>query len=388
MKTVSFDSAAPVGTINFGLGQPSADLLPIELMRRASEAFFSEANPENLNYGPLQGDRHFLESLAGYLSDGYGAAVDADSLFVTGGCSQGLDLISTVFAKAGDTIFVEEPSYFLAFQIFRDHGLNIVGIPLDKDGLDLDVLRRELRRHQPKLVYTIPVFHNPGGYSMSAERRRELVRLSQEHGFLIVADEVYQLLSYFDSPTAPFATMIGSGTVLALGSFSKILAPGLRLGWLQTSPAFRQRAEECGFINSGGSMNRFTTHVVRLAIVLGLLEQHVVRLRRAYRSRVEAMDAALAEHFSGIARWSRPDGGYFFWVKFHPDVDTTPLKEKAASLKVGFQPGALFSSRGELQNCLRLSFAHYDEEDISRGIARLRPLFDGAAPVETPVEDK
>jgi DNA-binding transcriptional MocR family regulator len=379
---VTFDSAAPAGTINFGLGQPSADLLPVDLMRRASEAYFREALPETLNYGPSPGDEAFLESLAAFLSRGYGAPVDPGSLFVTGGSSQGLDLISTVFAQAGDTIFVEEPSYFLAFQIFRDHGLTIVGIPVDEEGLDLEVLQRELRRHQPKLVYTIPVFHNPGGHSMSARRRLELIRLSEEHGFLIVADEVYQLLSYFGRPDAPFASMIDSGNVLALGSFSKILAPGLRLGWLQASPALRQRAEESGFISSGGSMNRFTTHVVRQAIDLGLLEEHLGRLRQAYRSRVEAMDIALTKHFSDIARWVRPDGGYFFWVRFDSSVDTTPLKEEAARIEAGFQPGALFSSRGELQNFLRLSFARHDEVDIATGIGRLRPLFDGVAPVE------
>jgi DNA-binding transcriptional MocR family regulator len=204
--------------------------------------------------------------------------------------------------------------------------------------------------------------------------------LSQQHNFLIVADEVYQLLSYSGEPLPALGTMIESDTVISLGSFSKILAPGLRLGWIQTSDRLRQRLLAGGFVNSGGSINHYTSHIVRLAIDLGLLAEHLIRLRRSYSSRVDAMDAALREHFLGIAQWSRPDGGYFFWLKFSDDVDTTPLKKEAASRESGFQPGALFSSTGKLRNCLRLSFAHYDEKDILEGIARLRPLFDRGDP--------
>jgi len=301
-------------------------------------------------------------------------------LFLTGGSSQALDFVSTVFAEPGDTIFVEEPSFFLAFQIFRDHGLKTVGIPVDSDGLDLEHLQRELGRHRPAFIYTIPSYQNPGGQTLSAERRRKLVKISQQNDFLIVADEVYQLLDYFDEPPLAFGAMIESETVISLGSFSKILAPGLRLGWIQTSRVLRQRLLATGFINSGGGINRYTSHIVRLAIDLGLLDEHVASLRRAYRSRVSAMDAALEEHFASIAQWSRPNGGYFFWVELSEGVDTTPLKQKAAALATGFQPGTVFSSTGSLQNYMRLSFAPYDEKDILEGIARLRPLFDDAPP--------
>ena len=374
--TVSFDGAAPAGTINLGIGQPSADLLPIDLISAASDAYFQGAHPNDINYGDMQGDPRFLDSLAGYLSNGYGATTNADELFVTGGNSQALDLVSTVFAKPGDTVFVEEPSYFLAFNIFRDHGLNIVGIPVDDDGIDLEQLQRALEKHSPAFVYTIPTYHNPGGQSLSARRRKKLVELSQQYGFLIVADEVYQLLSYFDDPPPALGTMIESGTVISLGSFSKILAPGLRLGWIQTSAALRQRLMANGFINSGGSINHYTSHIVRSAIDLGLLEKHVIRLRQAYGSRVTAMDDALQKHFGDIAQWSRPDGGYFFWLQFSAEVDTSPLKAKAASLETGFQPGAVFSSVDHLHNHIRLSFAHYNEEDILNGVTRLRSLFD------------
>jgi DNA-binding transcriptional MocR family regulator len=374
--TVSFDGAAPAGTINLGIGQPSADLLPIGLLGEASESFFQDAQPHDLNYGDMQGEPRFLDSLAGFLSNGYGAATNAESLFVTGGNSQALDLVSTVFANPGDTVFVEEPSYFLAFQIFRDHGLNIVGIPVDNDGLDLEHLETALQQHRPAFVYTIPSFHNPGGQSLSAERRRKLVEISQQHGFLIVADEVYQLLSYVGKPPPAMGTMIDSDTVISLGSFSKILAPGLRLGWIQTSNLLRKRLLANGFINSGGSINHFSSHIVRSAIDLGLLESHVTRLQQAYGSRVDAMDAALLGHFDDIAQWHRPGGGYFFWLRLSTSTDTALKKEAAAAHETGFQPGTVFSSSGKMHNFMRLSFAHYNEDEIHRGIARLRPLFD------------
>ena len=375
-KTVSFDGAPPPGTINFGIGQPSADLLPVDLIKQASRVFFDEAQPFELNYGVMQGDERFLESLARFLTAGYDAPTLSSELFVTGGNSQALDLVSLVYAKPGDTVFVEEPSYFLAFQIFRDRGLNIVGIPIDDDGLCVEALRQELESHRPAFLYTIPSYHNPGGQCTSAARRKQIVELAEQHDFLIVADEVYQLLYYSDPPPPAYGTMIASDRVVSLGSFSKILAPGMRLGWIQSSERLRSRCMSNGFINSGGSINHISSLIVRQAIDNGSLDSHIKSLRQSYRSRVAAMDHALQEHFNDIAEWTRPDGGYFFWLRFDESVDTAPLREKARDIEAGFQAGTVFSSKGQLKNCMRLSFAHYLDNDIREGIARIRPLFD------------
>jgi len=374
--TVTFDGAPPPGTINLGIGQPSADLLPVDLVRLASQSFFEDAQPFELNYGVTQGDERFLNSLSGFLTKGYGSSTTTDELFVTGGNSQALDLVSVAFAKPGDTVFVEEPSYFLAFQIFRDHGLNIVGIPVDDEGLCTDSLQRELKSHEPAFLYTIPSYHNPGGQCTTEARRRKVVELAEEHDFLIVADEVYQLLYYYDTPPPAYGTMTASNKVLSLGSFSKILAPGMRLGWVQTSTELRNRIMSCGFVNSGGSINHISSLIVRQTIDNGSLDSHVEKLRRVYKNRVEAMDDALHEHFSEIAEWTRPGGGYFFWLRFDEAVDTAPLREEARDLQTGFQGGAVFSSKGQLANYVRLCFAHYSEDDIREGVARMRPLFD------------
>lgn len=376
MSTIAtFDGAPPAGTINLGIGQPSPDLLPVDLVREASESFFDTAQALELNYGVAEGDARFLQSLAGFLTEGYGAPASADELFETAGNSQALDLVSNVFANPGDTVFVEEPSYFLAFQIFRDHGLNIVGIPVDDDGLCVESLREELRAHEPAFLYTIPSFHNPGGQSTSAARRQQVVELAEQHDFLIVADEVYQLLYYGAPPPPAYGTMTASERVVSLGSFSKILAPAMRLGWIQTSRALRDQLKGSGFINSGGSVNHLSSHIVRQTIHSGSLASHVEKLRDAYRLRVAAMDDALHENFRDIAKWTRPEGGYFFWLRFEESLDTTPIRESARGAATGFQAGSVFSSKGQLKNYLRLSFAHYSEDDIREGIARIRALF-------------
>jgi DNA-binding transcriptional MocR family regulator len=170
--------------------------------------------------------------------------------------------------------------------------------------------------------------------------------------------------------------MTESETVVSLGSFSKILAPGMRLGWIQTSDALREKIMNSGFINSGGSINHISSQIVRHAIDNGLLVSHLEKLRVAYSSRAAAMDDALHRHFDGLAEWSRPNGGYFFWMRFDESVNTSPLREKAREYETGFQSGTLFSSKGQLHNFIRLSFAHYDEDDIRDGVARMRPLFE------------
>ena len=264
---------------------------------------------------------------------------------------------------------------FLAFQTLRDHGLRLVDVPVDDDGMCIGALEGLLREHDPAFVYIIPSYHNPSGHCMSQERRARLIETSQQHGFLIVADEVYQLLHYHDEPPPAFGTMIDCDSVLSLGSFSKILAPGMRLGWIQAGPGLRKRLLENGFVSSGGSINHYSSHIVRHAIDLGLLEELVRELRTTYRNRVEVMHDSLEAHLGHLATWKRPEGGYFFWLRFDEGVDTATFRDRARELQTGFQPGSLFSSDGRLRNYLRLSFAHYGEDDIREGVARMGRVF-------------
>jgi DNA-binding transcriptional MocR family regulator len=375
-KKVTFDHSPPPGTVNFGVGQPSDDLLPVDLIREATAKLLAGALPQDLNYGERQGDPGFRNALAGLLSEEYSCPADADSLIVTAGNSQALDFVCALFTRPGDTVIVEEPSYFLAFRIFEDHGLNIVSVPTDAEGMDINALEDVLTRTRPSMLYTIPSFHNPGGQSLSEGRRRRLAELSRSHDFLVVADEVYQMLWFEQAPPPALGTMHADGQVLSLGSFSKILAPGLRLGWIQTSSELMDRLLDSGAVNSGGSFNQFTSLVAREAIEQGLQQSFLRHLRHSYAERAEVMDQALERHFSGRARWLKPEGGYFFWLEFDASTDTADIRARADRFETGFQPGVNFSSRGQLRHCARLSFAHYGPDQIRDGMARLAQLFD------------
>jgi DNA-binding transcriptional MocR family regulator len=367
----TFDGAPEQGTINFSVGQPSADLLPLKLLRGACERFFAGAQPLELNYGERQGDARFRAALAAFLGDAGGSAADPQSLMLTGGISQALDFACSRLTRPGDTVFVEEPSYPYSFPIFRDHGLKIVGIPLDGEGMDLRECERQLAQHRPKLLYTIPSYNNPTGQTLARERRERLVELSRQHGFIIAADEVYQLLYHAAPPPASFGTLIDRGNVLSLGSFAKILAPGLRLGWIQASAELMRTLTASGVLVSGGNFNHFASHIVRQLMESGELPPFVAHLRASYAARAEAMDQALRKHFTGIARWTKPAGGYFFWLELPAGVDAAGLQDAARAAGTGFLAGTACSTSGVLKNCLRLSFAHYSAPDIHEGVARL-----------------
>ena len=372
---VTFDSVPHGDTINFGIGQPSPDLLPVRLIREATEDFLAKADPLDLNYGERQGDRRFRESLAGFLSRHYDHPVAADALYISGGNSQALDFICGLFTRPGDTVFIEEPTYFLAHRIFADHGLDVVGIPMDADGMRIDVLEEKLGEHRPSLVYTIPSFHNPCAVTLSAERRRKLAALSREHGFYIAADEVYQLLHYTEQEPPPaMGTMIDEGNVLSMGSFSKIMTPGLRLGWIQAAKEPMERILASGFVNSGGAVNHFSSQVMRHAIDLGRQQSMLDHVRTGYGRRVDAMDEYLAAELGDQARWEKPLGGYFFWLELGSGQDSSKLKSLALDAGTGFQPGPVFSCGNAFGNWIRLSFAHYRREQIREGIGRLATL--------------
>ena len=179
------------------------------------------------------------------------------------------------------------------------------------------------------------------------------------------------MLPYFGVVPPALGTMIDRGNVLSMGTFSKIMAPGLRMGWIQAPDHLMDIALDSGWVNSGGSVNHFTSHIVRHAIDMGLQSSFVEHLRDCYRGRLLAMDESLREHLSEHARWTRPDGGYFFWLELDTNIDVLELRGRAFEHGVGFQPGEVFTSTGDHKNWIRLSFAHYDETDIRKAIGRL-----------------
>lgn len=367
----------PPDVIDFGAGQPSLHLLPLEFLREAAADRLGKDEPAYLAYGAVSGDGYFRNVLADYLSEHYRMQVDFKNLFVTAGASQGLDLICSLFSKPGDTIFVEEPSYFLALRIFADHKLNIVSLPMDDRGLIVEAVEEKLLQHAPAFLYTIPTFHNPSSTTLTADRRQRLVQLGREHNFPIVADEVYHLLNFSAAPPPPLASYVNDNPVISLGSFSKIMAPGLRLGWIHTAPATVKQFADCGLVDSGGSLNHLTSGVMRSAIELGLLEKQLTKLKTIYHERKTALSNALRELLPDTVRFVEPDGGFFIWLEFDDSVDTANLQDAAQQHKVDFLPGMQCSGQNGLKNYARLSFAYFDVPELEEGARRLAKAIRG-----------
>jgi len=357
--------------IDLSIGHPSLSLLPLEMMRTAAEHRLKQGDPALLQYGFEQGCGYFRKTLALFLTDKYGISVNPGNLFVSNGVSQALDIICTLYTKPGDLIFVEEPTYFLALRIFADHQLRVVSLPMDEEGLVVEALDEQLAKQRPVFLYTIPTHQNPTGATLSVNRRRRLLELSKEFDFMILADEVYHLLSYLEEPPPPFGSFISEGSVFSLGSFSKILAPGLRLGWIHASPELLRPLTLCGMLDSGGGLNPFTSALVRSALESGLLLEHLERLRSAYRERLVAMRSVLRSELPGLLRFNEPQGGFFFWIALPEGVHAPDLLPKAEESKVSFIPGIRFSSCGGMGNYLRLSFSYYDPEELQEGVKRL-----------------
>ena len=371
------------GVVDLGVGQPQDAILPVDLIARAMRSAGTTRQRLGLQYGPERGAGYARTVLADFLADHYGMAVDARQLFISNGNSQAIDLCCAALTTPGDVVFVEEPTYFLALRIFADHGLRVVGIPVDDDGLRIDALEARLAEFSPRLVYVIPTGQNPTGSSMPTERRRRLVELAREHEFLVLADEVYQLLHYTGAVPEPVAAHVDSGVVVSLGTFSKILAPGLRLGWIHSSEALLDVLAARGQLVSGGGLNPFTSALIASVVEDGGMDAYLHDLRGILHRRLTVMDQALQADMPPHVIYRRPDAGYFFWLRFPASFDTVALHPIARAAGVGFQPGRVFSTSDKHSNCLRLSFAYYDETAIQTAVASLGTILPRITDAET-----
>ncbi len=377
MSTIRFQQVVvPDGVIDLGVGQPNAAILPVDYVRRAAAMQFVDS-PEFLQYGAEWGDGHHRVALSEFLTEAYGTAVAADQLFSTNGNSQALEMLSTLLTEPGDVVIVEEPTYFLAFQVFRDHGLEIRGVPIDCDGLVVEALIDEVAAvraagRRVAFAYTIPAFQNPTGVTMSAQRRNDLVAAATANDVLIVADEVYHLLHYAPGPMPPpMSAYIDDGPILSIGTFSKILAPGMRLGWIHGSLERLTVLADCGLILSGGGLNPVTSSLATAMMRTGWQNEYLDWLRATFARRSATMITALGEHMPEWVEYDVPTGGYFVWLALPTGADGASLRALAKQSGVDVRHGAQFSPTGALGNHLRLSYAFYDDSDIAEGVARL-----------------
>lgn len=366
-------SPADEVVLNLGLGQPSPALLPLQAIDEAARERLGPGNdPLVLQYGAVQGYAGFRESLAAFLRSETGVDVRAEALAVTGGISLGLGMVSQVFGRPGDRIVCGDPTYFLARGIFETAGLQPLGIPVDEHGLDVEALARSLRGGlRIAFAYVIPSFHNPCGVTLDVGRAEQLVDLAERHDFLIVADEPYPMLHFGERPPSMMSYDQGRCRVISLGSFSKILGPGLRLGWMHAQPPLIDRFLQHGVLQSGGGLAPVVSSIVHDTLESGFLARHVEASRTRLASRARALMAALDARLPEL-RYAPPGGGYFVWGRLPDPIDTTDLLESSRTThRVGFTPGRRCAVDRDLSAYLRLSFAFYDETELEDAVDRL-----------------
>ena len=359
--------------IDLGKGRPDCALLPHAELREAAAHRFSLMDANSLQYAPKAGSPSLRGHLADFLTRHYQSEVSPDCLFLTAGASHGLDLIAGQFAQPGDTVLVEAPTYFLALKILQSRNLRIVSVPTDAEGINVVALEHLLEIEKPAFLYTIPIHHNPTSVTLSVERRGKLIELAQKYEFFIVADEVYQLLNYSENAPSRLAALDHS-RVISLGSFSKILSPGVRLGWIELASEHFSILGQCGVLKSGGGVSPFTAAIIESAIALGLQDNYLDRVRDVYGRRCAHMIQVLDSVLPKSVNFVHPTGGFFVWLELPESIDSNLLLAEAHDANIGFRPGTLFSPAREFKNFLRLCFAYYNKADLEWACKQLGHL--------------
>lgn len=367
------------GMIELGLGHPDPTLIDADGLRAAASRAFDLFGRETINYGFGRGPGPLRDWLRARLAriDPGATPVAAEAITVSGGFSHGFDQIATLMLKPGDVVFAQAPTYHLALRILRDHGVLLRAIPSDADGLRadalaaaIDVCRAEGQR--PAMLYAIPTFNNPTGACWSAKRRDEVLAVADAAGVLIVEDDVYRELA-FDAPAPPSLWSIARpGAVARLGSFSKSLAAGLRVGWITADAALIERLEFSGITDSGGGPNQFAAMTAAAYCLNGdAYDAQLTHLRDAYRARRDALIGAVRAHLPGCTV-KVPAGGLFAWIGLPPGVDGEALCARSEALGVSFLTGARFFADGQGgADSIRLCFALYPPETLIDAVQRI-----------------
>jgi 2-aminoadipate transaminase len=368
--------------ISFAGGLPASDLFPIERFEEACRKALEQNSAQALQYGETEGYQPLREMVARHTAR-YGINAQTENVLITTGSQQALDLIGKLLINPGDRILVEAPTYLGALQAFNAYGAEYVSVPCDDDGLRTDLLEAPLRLG-PKFMYVLPNFQNPGGTTLSENRRHELVTLANRYGIPIVEDDPYGQLRYegehlpplvvLDRGNVPRDSGYTLGNVIYLSTFSKTLAPGLRLGWIVAPPEVIAKLVQ---LKQGADLHTSTfAQVVAYEVARdNFLDQHVRRLRVVYRQRRDVMLEALAQYFPAEVTWTRPKGGLFLWVTLPKGMHAEKLFHEALKQNVAFVPGESFFAPNDQNHHgnrhFRLNFSHARPEEIKEGIRRL-----------------
>src|SRR3954470_12156452 len=360
--------------ISLAGGPPDTRSFPPDTFAAVANRIAAEQCAKALQYGPTEGLPETIECIAEVMA-AEDMRVDPDDVMVTSGGQQAIDLVTRALIDPGDVIVAEAPTYPGAVPSFSSYQADVVQIEMDDEGMRIDLLEETLDRLErdgrtPKFVYTVPTFQNPAGVTMSVPRRRRLVEIAREREMLVLEDNPYGLLRYEGTPVPTLRELDGGEYVMYLGTFSKILSPGIRLGWILAPPPVLHH------VNMGKQAADLCSSTLSQLMVQAYFEQtrwrdYVDTVKESYRARRDTMLDALAEHFPPQAEWTRPQGGLFVWATLPDFIDTTDLLARALRENVAFVPGAAAFLDGRGHSSMRLNFSAVAEDDIREGVRRI-----------------
>src|SRR5271157_2710510 len=364
--------------ISFAGGLPAPEMFPVEQFREACDRVLATQATAALQYGPSEGYKPLRELIIAQMAS-YGIIATVDNVMITSGSQQALDLIAKLLINRGDRILVESPTYLGALQAFDLMGAEYVTVPIDEQGLQTNGMEKALRSG-PKFMYILPNFQNPGGVTLSRTRRDELVGLSDKYGIPIIEDDPYGQLRYEGEHIKPLVVLdrmnelrdngYNLGNVIYLSTFSKVLAPGLRVAWIVAPPEVIRKLVQ---LKQSADLHTstFSQMVIYEVARDGFLDEHVKIIRKCYKERRDAMLSALNDFFPPEVKWTHPQGGLFLWVTLPEGVDCMRLFDDAIRHNVAFVPGQPFFAEGDAGSHMRLNFSNATPEMIREGIRRL-----------------
>ena len=373
-------AAVQRGKYDFAVAYPDPGSLPLDDLASSLRSALEDEGRDLAVYPHVQGYPPLREYVAGKLLRTRSIDVTPDDIILADGSSQPLHMIVETLVEPGDVVLTEDYVYSGTLGILRRFGADVRGVACDGDGLDPDALEEaielaESKGRRPKMVYTIPTFQNPQGWTMTLERRKALVQVAERHGVPILEDDCYVDLRFEGEDVPSIHSLDDSGLVMYVGSFSKIIAPGMRLGYM-TAP--RQVLDVALGAKSGGGVNQFAALAVH-RYANAALDDHVSDVNHILRAKRDAMLAALGENMGSAAEWSRPEGALYVWLRLREDADTAATQQAAFDADVGYHPGVNFAPDGVSgKNMARLCYGYNTPEEIGEGIARLAEVFDRA----------
>ncbi len=360
------------GVISFAGGLPAPELFPLDALGQIAFDVVSKYGPDALQYSLSKGITPLRELIARRATD-RGTYTEVENILVAAGAQQGIELIARAFVDPGDYVLVENPTYVGALQAFNYYQARYATVEMDQDGMLVDQVEEKLKKYKPKLIYTVSNFQNPTGITMSEERRRALVDVAIRYDVPIVDDNPYGDIR-FSGERVPTLKSIGGDEVIALRSFSKVITPGLRIGWVNgPKPIITQfeKVKQCSDLHT----NTFSQYMIYEFVRRGLLEPHIEVIKADYLRKRNCMLGAMQEHFPSEIVYTKPLGGLFLWLELPKHMSAKDLLPKAVAQKVAYVYGSPFFANGGGEHTLRLNFSNATLEGIVEGIKRLGTLF-------------